>query len=96
MTFFLLKAKLITYMQSEMMFCLSDILAKVVLTMILINASVEQSQNEKVDDLSAIAENMEKEISNSDSLLQRMMPKEIFEQFKQGKVPGTEEYECAT
>ena len=79
-----------------MLFCVSDIVAKVVLTMILVNATVEQSQNEKADDLTAITETIEKEITNSDALLQRMMPKEILEQFKQGKVPGTEEYDSAT
>ena len=46
------------------------------LTLILINASVDEAQNEKVDLLSGIAQDMELELGNTDKLLERMMPKE--------------------
>ncbi|KAJ3260075.1 hypothetical protein HK103_001151, partial [Boothiomyces macroporosus] len=73
-----------------------DIVAKVFLTLVLVNATVEQAQNERVDELSGIATNMEKELGNADALLERMMPKEVLDQLKGGNVPSAEEYECVT
>ena len=60
----------------ELSYVISDVIAKVFLTLILINATVEESQNEKVDALSSIAQNMEEEMGNTDKLLERMMPTE--------------------
>ena len=42
--------------------------------MILINASVEQSHSEKIDAISSIASQMEAEMSNTEQLLEKMMP----------------------
>lgn len=95
-TFFLLKFCLIDYVTSEIMFCIADIVAKVVMTLLLANATIEQSQIERVDDLTQIAQNMEQVLSNSDALLEKMMPKGAMEQMKKGVVPGAEEYESVT
>ena len=94
--FFLLKFRIVDYVSAEIMFCLADILAKVVLTLLLSNATIEQSQIEKVDDLVNIASEMERALTNSDALLEKMMPKSAVEQLKRGEVPGTEEYESVT
>ena len=88
--------KFISFSTGELFYGLADIMAKVVLTLILVNATVEQAQTEKVDALSSIAEEMEKELGNTDKLLQRMMPPEVIEQLKSGKAPGAEEYANVT
>ena len=79
-----------------MLYGFSDIGAKVLLTLVLVNATVESSQNEKLVALSEIATDMEKDLSNSDALLQRMMPQEIIDQIKSGKATEAQEYECVT
>ncbi len=86
----------ISYGTGEMLYGFSDICAKVILTFILVNASVEQAQLERVNALAGIAQAMEVELGNTDKLLERMMPPEIIEQLKLGTVPGAEEYESVT
>lgn len=88
-----MKFKIISFSSAEVMFCFADILAKVLLTMLLSNASVEQSHAEKLKDLSKIANGMEQALSNTEALLERMMPRESIEQLKRGDAPDAEEYE---
>jgi class 3 adenylate cyclase len=95
-TFFSTKYRILSYSQGEMCFCIADIGAKVFLTLVLVNSSVEQSQNERVDAISGIATEMEQELNNSDALLQRMMPKEVLDQLKNGQAPNAEEYDSVT
>ncbi|KAJ2999745.1 hypothetical protein HDV02_001988 [Globomyces sp. JEL0801] len=95
-TFFSTRYGLITYSQGEMCYSIADIFAKVFLTLILVNATMESVQNEKVSEISKIANDMEKEIGNCDALLERMMPKEVLDDLKNGKAPGAEEYESVT
>lgn len=95
-TFFLLKMRIIDYVTAEIMFCLADIVAKVVMTLLLSNSTIEQSQIERVEDLALIAEDMERSLTNSDALLEKMMPKGVAEQLKRGDIPGTEEFESVT
>ena len=66
----------VTFGQGEALYAGIDIVAKVFLTLILINASVDESQNQKVDLLSDIARDMENEMGNTEKLLERMMPQE--------------------
>lgn len=66
------------------------------LTLILINASVDEAQNQKVDLLSGIAADMEIEMGNTDKLLERMMPQEVIQQIKSGKSTEAQEYDCVT
>jgi bacteriorhodopsin len=93
---FSVRYNVISFAQGEMLFGLADIGAKVLLTLVLVNATVESAQNEKVEILSGIANDMETELNNSDALLERMMPKEVLEQLKSGIAPGAEEYDCVT
>ncbi|KAJ3324339.1 hypothetical protein HDV06_000378, partial [Boothiomyces sp. JEL0866] len=65
-TFFSVKYNLISYATGEITYTMIDIAAKVFLTLVLVNATVEQAQNERVDELSGIATNMEKELGNAD------------------------------
>jgi bacteriorhodopsin len=73
---FAVRYDVIPFHVGEMLFGLSDIGAKVLLTLVLVNATVESAQNEKVDALAEIATDMETELNNSDALLERMMPAE--------------------
>jgi bacteriorhodopsin len=73
---FSVRYEIIPFHVGEMMFGISDIGAKVLLTLVLVNATVESAQNEKVEIMSTIANEMEAELNNSDALLERMMPKE--------------------
>ncbi len=56
------------------MFCMCDVVAKVFLTLVLVNSTVEQAQNERVDFLTTMADEMQEQMDNSDKLLERMMP----------------------
>ena len=73
---FAVRYEIIPFNVGEMLFGFSDIGAKVLLTLVLVNATVESAQNEKVDALATIASDMETELNNSDALLERMMPAE--------------------
>ncbi|KAJ3089567.1 Guanylate cyclase soluble subunit beta-2 [Quaeritorhiza haematococci] len=90
------KNLLIPYSTAEALFCLADIIAKVFLTLVLANATVEQSQNERVEAMSVIANELEQQMSNSDKLLERMMPAGVLEQIKAGKGTQAEEYASVT
>lgn len=79
-----------------MLFCIADIGAKVFLTLVLVNASVEQAQNERVANITSIAAEMENELNSCDALLERMMPKEVLDQLKSGNAPSAESYESVT
>ena len=79
-----------------MLYGFADITAKVILTLIVVNATVESVQNDRVSKLSNIASEMEQELGNTDKLLERMMPAEVIEQLKSGKAPGAEEYDSVT
>jgi class 3 adenylate cyclase/uncharacterized membrane protein YhaH (DUF805 family) len=93
---FAVRYQVIPFHVGEMLFGFADIIAKVLLTLVLVNATVESAQNEKVDALSEIANQMENELNNSDALLQRMMPPEVIEQIKAGKATEAEEYDSVT
>ncbi|KAJ3316398.1 hypothetical protein HDV06_003735, partial [Boothiomyces sp. JEL0866] len=95
-TWFLVKYHVVSFNTGEMIYCCNDIIAKVFLTLVLVNATVEQAQAETVAAISGIAQTMEKELGNADALLERMMPKEVLDQLKNGNVPSAEEYECVT
>lgn len=94
--FFLVRYKMISFALGESLIVCADIIAKVFLTLILINASVEESQNEKVDVLTGIAAEMEAEMGNTEKLLNRMMPAEVIEQIKSGQATEAQEYENVT
>jgi class 3 adenylate cyclase len=79
-----------------MLYGFSDIVAKVLLTLVLVNATVESSQNEKANILTKIANEMQAELNNSDALLEKMMPADVLEQIKSGKATEAEEYDCVT
>ena len=70
--------------------------AKVVLTLVLVNSTVEQAHSERLDDVMNIAGTIRSELSNADKLLLKMMPEEVLKQLKTGNVPNAEEYESVT
>ncbi|KAI8916301.1 nucleotide cyclase [Gorgonomyces haynaldii] len=92
----LMQFKVVSYGTGELLYGIADIFAKVVLTLILVNATVEQAQSERVSALESIATDMEKELGNTGALLSRMMPPEVIEQLKSGRAPGAEEYDSVT
>ncbi|KAJ3129974.1 hypothetical protein HK098_007240 [Nowakowskiella sp. JEL0407] len=87
---------IISYDTGEAMYCVNDIFAKVFFTLVLINSTVEQSQNERVEQISEIATELEERMSNSEALLEKMMPPGVLEQIKSGRATDAEEYECVT
>ncbi|KAI8895895.1 nucleotide cyclase [Globomyces pollinis-pini] len=96
LNWFCVRYEIYSFATGEMLFGLSDICAKVLLTLILVNATVESAQNERVNALSTIASDMETELNNSDALLSKMMPQEILDQIKAGKATEAQEYDCVT
>jgi len=92
----LVRYKYISFDHGEILYAGIDIVAKVFLTLVLINASVDEAQNQKVDLLSEIAQDMELEMGNTEKLLERMMPHEVIQQIKSGKSTEAQEYESVT
>ncbi|KNE65585.1 hypothetical protein AMAG_09565 [Allomyces macrogynus ATCC 38327] len=88
--------QLISFTMTEAGFVLTDIGAKVFLTMVLVNSTVEQAQNDKVEAITAIAEELEQQMTNSDAILQKMMPADVLEQIKSGQATEAQEYESVT
>ena len=93
---FLVKYNFVTFFQGEVLYVFSDIIAKVYLTLIMVNSTVDQTQTERVDALSTIASAIQEELSNSDKLLEKMMPAEVIEQIKSGRATKAEDYESVT
>ena len=95
-TWALAKYGLVSFSVEQQLYGYADILAKVVLTLILVNATVEQTHSQRIDALSGIATEMQAELGNTDKLLERMMPAEVLEQLKNGTAPSAKEYESVT
>jgi bacteriorhodopsin len=74
--FFAVRFKVVSYGQGELLFAIADILSKVFVTILLVNASVEEIQNNKVEALVGIAEEMSVDLDKTEDLLGRMMPEE--------------------
>ncbi|KAI8851706.1 nucleotide cyclase [Chytridium lagenaria] len=95
-TFFAWNAKIVTYEVGEIMFCISDIFAKVFLTLILVNATLEESQNQKASQIEALNSQIEKQWAEADKLLEKLVPPGLIDQLKSGKSTGAEEFESVT
>ncbi|KAJ3319026.1 Guanylate cyclase 2G [Blyttiomyces sp. JEL0837] len=90
------KAGLLSYPLGEAAFSMADVVSKVFVTLVLVNATVEESQNVKVNAISAIADEMESAMEHSDKLLSKMMPPSVLEQMKSGKATQAEEFSSVT
>jgi bacteriorhodopsin len=71
---FLYESGIVSFTICEAAFSMIDIGAKVFLTLVLVNTTVEQAQNQKVDEITAIAEELENQVNNCDAILHKMMP----------------------
>jgi hypothetical protein len=74
--FFSVRFKVVSYAFGELYYVIADILSKVFVTLLLINATVEELQNTKVEALVGIAEEMSVDLDKTEDLLGRMMPEE--------------------
>jgi hypothetical protein len=64
----------VSYQTGEMLFCISDIFAKVFLTLILVNATLEESQNQTASRIQSITSEMEQQMEQSEKLLEKLIP----------------------
>ncbi|KAJ3326642.1 Guanylate cyclase 2G [Blyttiomyces sp. JEL0837] len=87
---------MIPYAMGEALFCVADIFAKVFLTLILVNASLEESQNQTAARIQSISNEMEQQMAQADALLEKLIPASIIDQLKSGKATGTEEFSSVT
>jgi class 3 adenylate cyclase len=74
----------------------TKIVAKVVVTVLLVSASMQHAETAKMDKFANIFDDMEAEISNRDVILEKMMPKDVLKQLKEGNTPNAKEYDCVT
>ncbi|KAI9331467.1 nucleotide cyclase [Obelidium mucronatum] len=95
-TWYIQRAQIVTYEQGELIFCINDIFAKVFLTFILVNATLEESMNSKAKKMEAVAQEIENQMAQADKLLEKLMPPSIVEAMKAGKASGAEEYSSVT
>ncbi|TPX33479.1 hypothetical protein SmJEL517_g03632 [Synchytrium microbalum] len=94
--YFLQKDQVVSYQFGELLYCGCDMVAKVFLTLILINATVEQATSERLAMLTNIAAELEEQTNATDALLEKMMPAAILEQIKTGKAAEAEEFDNVT
>jgi hypothetical protein len=64
----------VSYEVGEMLFCCADIFSKVFLTIILVNASVEESNNDKASRIEDINKELEQQMAKADQLLEKLIP----------------------
>ncbi|KAJ3238780.1 hypothetical protein HDU81_007169 [Chytriomyces hyalinus] len=94
--FFLQRGNIVSYQVGEILFCLSDICSKVFLTLILVNATLEESMNSKAKKMEGIAVEIEAQMVQADKLLEKLMPPSVVEAMKAGKSVGAEEFASVT
>jgi len=94
--FFAVRFKVVSYGQGELLFAIADILSKVFVTILLVNASVEEIQNNKVEALVGIAEEMSVDLDKTEDLLGRMMPEDVISQLMSGEESAAQEFESVT
>lgn len=90
------RSGVISYATGEALFVLADIFAKVFLTLILVNATVDQVQSTKISKIENITNELEEQMQKSDTLLGKLIPKEVLDQLKSGKGSGVQDYESVT
>ncbi|KAI8616991.1 nucleotide cyclase [Chytriomyces sp. MP71] len=90
------RAKFVTYEQGEVMFCVSDVFAKVFLTLILVNATLEESMTSKAKRMEAIAVQIREQMAQADKLLESLMPASVVKAMKSGKAVSAEEFAAVT
>ncbi|KAJ3074367.1 hypothetical protein HDU98_011436 [Podochytrium sp. JEL0797] len=95
-TWYIQRAQIVTYEQGEIIFCINDIFAKVFLTFILVNATLEESMNSKTSKMESVAQELETQMVQADKLLEKLMPPSIIEAMKAGKATGAEEFASVT
>ncbi|KAJ3213922.1 Guanylate cyclase soluble subunit beta-2 [Dinochytrium kinnereticum] len=95
-TWYIQRSKIVSYEVGEIMFCISDIFAKVFLTLILVNATLEETQNQKASQIEALNDQLEQQMAQADKLLEKLIPPGLIEQLKSGKATGAEEFESVT
>ncbi|KXS22529.1 adenylyl cyclase [Gonapodya prolifera JEL478] len=81
----------------------ADIFAKILLTLVLTNASVEQVQGfqlakveEVTDTLNALVAELDAEIVETDAILSRLIPEDVIQQLKSGQDTGAREFDNVT
>ncbi|KAI8804907.1 nucleotide cyclase [Cladochytrium replicatum] len=92
------RSEIVTYEVGEVMFCINDMFAKPILTLILVEANVEEATNERIELISEISSNMENQMAESlpDKLLAKLLPPSLVNQLKTGKSTGAEEFASVT
>ncbi|KAJ1552039.1 hypothetical protein HK405_012914, partial [Cladochytrium tenue] len=90
------RSEMVTYEVGEILFCISDLFGKVFLTIILVNATLEESTNNRFRKISDINSEMEQQMAQSDKLLEKLMPPGLIDQLKNGSQTGAEEFESVT
>ena len=88
--------RFLSFILAEALIVISDGMMKVLMTVALINAAVESSQNEKIDALIRINKLMEIQKENFEILLQSKLPYDILKQLRNGEATPPVEYDRAT
>ncbi|KAJ3338022.1 hypothetical protein HDU93_010088 [Gonapodya sp. JEL0774] len=93
----------ITHSQFEAGITVADIFAKLVLTLILTNASIEQVHTVQVETvenvntaLHELVEELDAEIAETDAILARLIPDEVIQQLKNGEATDAREFPSVT
>ncbi|KAJ3140822.1 hypothetical protein HK100_008993 [Physocladia obscura] len=84
------------YDTCELHIGLGEFCAKIVVMLLFVNNSVEESQYENIADMETLTNSLDEQMAASDKLLEKMIPAGVLDQLKSGKATGAEEYACVT
>ncbi|KAJ3074368.1 hypothetical protein HDU98_011437 [Podochytrium sp. JEL0797] len=96
LAWYLVRADVWSFETGELHIAFGEFCAKIVLMLIFVNNSVEESQSESIAAMENITSTLDEQMAASDKLLEKMIPAGVLEQLKSGKATGAEEYACVT
>ncbi|KAI8622175.1 nucleotide cyclase [Chytriomyces sp. MP71] len=92
----LVKNNLWKFETGEAHIAIGEFIAKIVLMLVIVNDSIEESQTEKVNQLKELTTSLDEQVTATNRLLTKLVPANILEQLKNGKTPGVEEFTSVT
>ncbi|KAJ3031532.1 UNVERIFIED_CONTAM: Heat-stable enterotoxin receptor [Siphonaria sp. JEL0065] len=96
LAWYLVRAKVWSFETGELHIAAGEFVAKIVVMLIFVNNSVEESQADTVVQMETLTSTLDEQMAASDKLLEKMIPAGVLEQLKSGKATGAEEYNCVT
>ncbi|KAI8622174.1 nucleotide cyclase [Chytriomyces sp. MP71] len=92
----LAKNNIVSFAAGEAGIAFGEFMIKIVLMLVIVNNSVEESQLDSLTKMDTITSILDEQMAASDRLLEKMIPAGVLDQIKSGKVAGAEEFASVT